>query len=137
MASCGSLGHIWLGASRLMLGQGCGARQEVLISKSVFFFFLASIKSTFHSGRLGVGEKIFCHPGARNLVHGGLYLKPRWHCSAQEGIFLLIFPQTVPSDAAEVCAAYSRVNRRALLLLNGVVAAPEGQKLPLGFLSSP
>lgn len=106
VASCGSLGHIWLGASRLMLGQGCGARQEVLISKSIFFFFLASIKSTFHSGRLGVGEKIFCHPGARNLVHGVLYLKPRWHRSAQEGIFLLIFPQAVPSDAAEVCAAY-------------------------------
>lgn len=73
----------------------------------------------------------------RNLVHGGLYLKPKWHCSAQEGIFLLIFPQAVPSDAAEVCATYSRVNRRALLLLNGVVAAPEGQNLPLGFLSSP
>lgn len=54
-----------------MLGQGCGARQEVLISKSVFFFFffLASIKSTFHSGRLGVGEKYFIPaPGVVKLL---------------------------------------------------------------------
>lgn len=68
---------------------------------------------------------------------GKLYLKPRWHCSAHEDIFLLLFPKAVLSDAAEVCATYARVNCRALLLLNWVVAAPEGQNLPLGFLSSP
>lgn len=53
-----------------MLGQGCGARQEVLVSKSVFFlFFLASIKSTFHSGRLGVGKKYFVPaPGVVKLL---------------------------------------------------------------------
>lgn len=68
VSSCGSLGHIWLGASRLMLGQGCGARQEVLVSKSGLFF-LASIKSTFHSGRLGVGEKYFVPaPGVVKLL---------------------------------------------------------------------